>query len=243
MKVSVLIIAHNEEKYIAKCIESILNQTRKADEIILIAHNSEDKTVSIAQKYPFIRIVEYTGPAGQPYARIKGFEEVSGDYVCCIDGDSYADKKWIEMMVTPLYKNSDISIVGGRLVMNNNWLWKLAMLRQFIWRRKIIKDPLSQFASGANWACRLEDYKKVGGIEPIIELKDKLNLNFWAEDFYISQALKTIGKLHIELKAVVYTQMAKDQSSLESQVDLIPKWNHDNQIILDYFKNKNKNSV
>jgi len=42
MKTSVLIIANNEEKHIAKCIESILNQTVNADEIVLLLHNSEE---------------------------------------------------------------------------------------------------------------------------------------------------------------------------------------------------------
>jgi len=238
MKISVLIIAHNEEKYIAKCIESILHQSRKADEIVLIAHNSTDKTVDIATKYPFVRGVEYNGPAGQPYARMKGFEEVSGDYICSIDGDAYANKHWINRIVTPLYKNADISIVGGRVSMNNNWLLKLGMLIQFVWRRKLIKDPLAQFASGANWACRLEDYKKVGGLEPVLKLIPDLELYFPAEDFYISQALRTIGKLHIVLNAVVNTNFSPEQSSLKAQMELIPKWAHDNQAILDYFKNK-----
>ncbi len=242
MKVSVLIIAHNEQKYIAKCIESILNQSRKADEIVLVAHNTEDKTIEIAERYPFVRIVAYNGPAGQPYARIKGFEEVSGDYICCIDGDAFAHPEWIRQMVTPLYKNSEISIVGGRIVMDRNWFWRIAMLYQFIFKRKFLKFKLSQFASGASWACRRSDYIKVCGIEPIINLKEELGLNFWAEDFYISQALRQIGKLYINLKAVVYTNMNRTQSSIETNMELIPKWQHDNQAILDYFNNKNKES-
>ncbi len=240
MKISVLIIAHNEQKYIAKCIESVLRQSRKADEIVLVAHNTEDRTIEIAQRYPFVRIIPYNGPNGQPYARIKGFNEVSGDYIACIDGDAYAHKDWIKNLITPLYKNSDISIVGGRLIMDRNWFWRIAMIYQFFMRRKFLKSPLSQFASGGNWACRLEDYKKVGGIEPIIELKEKLGLNFWAEDFYISQALRQIGKLHIVLNAVVYTNMNRSQSTIESNMELIPKWQHDNQAILDFFKNKEK---
>lgn len=48
MKTSILIIAHNEEKHIRECIESILSQTQEADEIVLIAHNCTDNTVKIA---------------------------------------------------------------------------------------------------------------------------------------------------------------------------------------------------
>ncbi len=236
MKISVLIVAHNEEENIRACIESILNQSHKPDEIILVAHNCTDKTVSIAKEYPDIETVEYVGPAGIPYARIKGFEVVIGDIIACIDGDSAAKTNWLKNITKPLIKNSKISIVGGRLIMTNSFLWRLAMLRQFI-RRKFIKDPLSQFASGANFACRKIDYEKVGGIKPIIDLKEKLNLYFWAEDYYISQALKQVGKLHIAWNAVIYSHMSKDQESMKAQIELVPKWNHDNTAILNYFKN------
>lgn len=237
MKISVLIIAHNEEKYIRKCLESVLNQNKKPDEIVLVAHNCRDKTVAIASSFPFVKVIEYNGEDGQPYARIKGFSEVSGDIVACIDADAYANKDWLERITTPLYKDANITITGGRVVMTNNILWRLAMIRQFI-RRKFIKDPLSQFASGGNFAVRKTDYEKVGGIEPIIHLHNELGLYFWAEDVYISQALQQIGRLEIVWNAVVYTHMPKDKSSMESQMDLIPKWNHDNNKIIEYFKNK-----
>ncbi len=238
MKISVLIIAHNEEKYISKCLESVLQQNKKPDEIVLVAHNCTDKTIELASKFPFVKIVEFNGEEGQPYARIVGFNEVSGDIIACIDADAYADKHWLERLTAPLYKDADISIVGGRVVMTNNFLWRIAMIRQFI-RRKFLKDKLSQFASGANFAVRKTDYEKVGGINPIINLHNSLGLYFWAEDVYISQALQQIGKLYIEWNALVYTHMPKDKSSMESQMDLIPKWNHDTTKIIEYFQNKN----
>lgn len=57
--ISILIIAHNEEKHIEKCLESIRQQSLVADEIILVAHNCTDKTVAIAKKYPEIQLHEY----------------------------------------------------------------------------------------------------------------------------------------------------------------------------------------
>ncbi|MBU2103620.1 glycosyltransferase, partial [Patescibacteria group bacterium] len=77
MKTSVLIIAHNESKHIAGCIESLLSQTMQPDEIVLINHNSTDATGEIARKYP-VTVVDYEGPEGSVYARIKGFETVQG---------------------------------------------------------------------------------------------------------------------------------------------------------------------
>ncbi len=238
MKISVLIIAHNEEEWIKRCIESILNQTQKPNEIVLIAHNCTDGTIKIAQNYPEIKIVEYNGPIGMPYERIKGFENVTGDIICCIDGDAWADKNWIKNIIKPLILNPENTIVGGRLIMNNNLFWRFAMIGQFF-RRKIIKDEESQFASGANFACRKIDYEKVGGFEPIIKLKQDLNLYFWAEDYYLSKSLQQIGKFDIVWNAIVYTKMSPDQEKIKDQASLNKKWHHDNLKIMNYFKNKN----
>lgn len=56
-RISVLVIAHNEEAHIAECIDSILSQSQKPDEIVLVVHNSTDWTLEIAQKYQDIRVV------------------------------------------------------------------------------------------------------------------------------------------------------------------------------------------
>lgn len=239
MKTSVIIVAHNEEKDIEKCIRSIFAQTKQSDEIILVAHNCTDNTITIANKFiPNIKIIELNGPAGVPFARMKGFEEAQGDIIVCIDGDAYAHPKWLERIIKPLIENPNVTIVGGRLIMDRNLFWRISMLFQFFIQRKLRNRGLGQFASGANFACRKEDYLRVGGIEPLIGLKDKLSLYFWAEDYYLSQALRTIGKLHIALGAVVYTNMSEEQSSFSAQIDLQKKWYYDNLAITNYFRNK-----
>jgi len=235
MKISVLIIAHNEEEWIEKCIKSILNQTQKPDEIVLVAHNCTDDTVTIAKRFATVKLIEYTGPHGQPYARIKGFNEVTGDIIACTDGDAWADKNWLKRITSPLLKNPDITLVAGRVVFLNNLFWKIAMLRQYFFR-KFTNDGLNKFASGACFAIRKNDYEKVGGLEPIIKLKDELKLYFWAEDYYLSLAMQTIGQMHLVWNAKVYSYMPQESSSIKSQIELGPKWYHDNKAILDYFK-------
>ncbi len=59
MKTSVLIIAHNEESHIGECIESVLVQSQQPDEIILIVHNSTDRTLQIAKNYTGVRVIEH----------------------------------------------------------------------------------------------------------------------------------------------------------------------------------------
>jgi glycosyltransferase involved in cell wall biosynthesis len=59
MTLSILIIAHNEESHIRECIESVLSQSKIADEIILIAHNCTDKTADIAREYSTVSVLEH----------------------------------------------------------------------------------------------------------------------------------------------------------------------------------------
>ena len=60
MKISVVVIAHNEEKHISRCIESILSQTEKPNEVIVVIHNSNAKTLEIANNYKVTAIPYFT---------------------------------------------------------------------------------------------------------------------------------------------------------------------------------------
>ena len=111
IRISVLIIAHNEEKYIAESIKSVLNQSKHPDEIVLVVHNSTDKTLEIAKSFP-ISVIPFNGPAGIINARLEGLKNVSGDIILCIDGDSVAQKNWVEVMSATLQHKKNV-LVGS----------------------------------------------------------------------------------------------------------------------------------
>lgn len=234
MKISILIIAHNEEAYIAECLQSIEKQTVKPDEVVVICHNCTDTTVSIVQSFANVRVVEYDGPAGVPYARIKGFQEVAGDIVACLDGDSVASSEWFQAITKPLMANENVSLVAGYVVLTNGWFARLTSLWQFVVIKKIFAIKLNYFAWGSNFACRKSDYEKVGGLEPLIKLRETLHLHFWAEDFYLSQALMQIGKMRLVLRAKTYTEIPYWKIDLRTAP--LEQWQHDNRALLKYFK-------
>lgn len=236
MKRSVLIIAHNESKHIKNCIQSVLSQNQKADEIVVICHNCTDDTVSIAQTFNGIKVVEYNGPEGVPYARIKGFQEVAGDIVACLDGDSIAEKQWLENVTTPLVENKSISIVAGYVILTNDLLARLTSFWQFVILKKLFRIKINSFAWGSNFACRKADYDAVGGIEPLLTLKEKIGLHFWAEDFYLSLALMQKGALYFALQAKTYTQLPYWKIDLKTAP--VKKWREDNSALIEYFKKK-----
>ena len=207
-KVSVLVIAHNEEKYIKKCINSILNQTRKPDEVVVIAHNCTDGTQNVLENFSqekiLLKIVNHDGPEGVVYARKKGFEEVSGDIIACIDGDSYASENWLKKITNPLIKNKEMGAVGGLVLFYNSFfanLWSLT----FFFTDRIFRPTYHFYFWGANFACRKKTYDEAGGLKPLFELKNKMNLNFWAEDLYLSLLLERRGRIVFKPSAIIYS--------------------------------------
>ncbi len=211
MKISVLIIAHNEEEWIKRCIESILNQTQKPDEIVLIAHNCTDGTIKIAQNYPEIKLVEYSGPVGIPYARIKGFETVTGDIICCTDGDAWADKNWVKEMAKTLQKNN--ILVGSWVKFKGTFWGYLSNLSNKYFCTKNKKPE--RWVWGASFACWGKDKNLIKDIlEKSIKLSKELELKRNPEDYWIALFMKKYGKIEITNKTYVNVQ-TKELSSKE----------------------------
>lgn len=100
--VSIIIPVYNSEKYIDRCINSIVNQTYKDIEIILIDDGSSDRSIDIINNYvnKDNRIKVYTQKnAGPSSARNYGLDVSTGDYVMFVDADDYIDKTMVEEMI------------------------------------------------------------------------------------------------------------------------------------------------
>lgn len=114
-KVSVIVTVYNTEKYIEECIVSLINQTYKSIEIILIDGGSTDKTSEICQryesKYENIRLIHKENE-GVSAARNRGIEEATGDYILFVDGDDWIENNTIETLVWLEEKNeADITFI------------------------------------------------------------------------------------------------------------------------------------
>lgn len=109
--VSVIIPAHNEEEYILETITSILNQTYKKIEIIVVDDGSKDNTRKIVQglqeKYKNIRLVPFDNGHSAAFARNNGAKVAKGEIIIFQDGDCIADKKMVESVVVNINKGFD----------------------------------------------------------------------------------------------------------------------------------------
>ncbi len=213
MTTSVLIIAHNEERHIARCIESVLNQTQKPNQVILITHNCTDQTEAIARKYP-ITVVPYVGPHGITYARIEGLKHVEGEAILCTDGDSYVAKNWVKEMCRTL--NQGNVLVGSWVKFKGTMFgWFANFFNKF---RSVRHTKIERMIWGPSMAFWGKDKDTVKVIfERSIVLSKELGLTRNPDDYWLALAMKRFGNLGMTNKTYV-VQATKEVTSEEAMV-------------------------
>ncbi len=100
--ISVIVPVYNVDAYLGKCIESIINQTYKNIEIILIDDGSTDDSGNICDDFALLddRIkVFHTENHGVTYARKKGVKSAKGAFIGFVDGDDYIDSNYYELLL------------------------------------------------------------------------------------------------------------------------------------------------
>lgn len=100
--VSVIVPAYNAEAYIRKCLDSLLNQTKKEIEIIAVNDGSKDKTLDILNEYksnyPEIITVISQENQGLSTTRNNGIKVARGKYIAFVDSDDYVKEDMLEVM-------------------------------------------------------------------------------------------------------------------------------------------------
>lgn len=125
-KISIIVPVFNVEKYISKCINSIINQSYRNLEIILINDGSVDESAKIcenfAQKDKRIIVIQQTYQ-GVSAARNRGLDIASGEYIGFVDSDDWIEHDMFEFLhVNLINNNADIAICNYKSVDINNTL-------------------------------------------------------------------------------------------------------------------------
>lgn len=134
-KVSVIMPLYNAEKFVGKAIESVLEQTYKDFELIIINDGSTDNSWSIVQEYNDKRIclINNSENLGIAATRNRGIEIAKSEYIALLDDDDIAMPYRLEYEVKYLEKYKDIMVVGGHhreIDENNNKLEKKWLVYQ-----------------------------------------------------------------------------------------------------------------
>ena len=114
--VSIIIPVYNAEKYLPKCIESVLSQTYKTFELILINDGSSDNSAEIcatyAEKDSRIKPIHQKN-AGVSAARNRGISEANGEYICFIDADDWIEKDYLDHFISNIELSYSDFIISG----------------------------------------------------------------------------------------------------------------------------------
>ncbi|MBA4685688.1 MAG: glycosyltransferase family 2 protein [Candidatus Galacturonibacter soehngenii] len=116
IKVSIIVPIYNVEQYLERCLESLVNQTLKDIEIILVNDASPDRSDVImkryAEQYSNIKNIFLKENLCAGGARNKGIEQACGEYIAFVDGDDYIDLDFCEKMYLEAIKTSSDMAYG-----------------------------------------------------------------------------------------------------------------------------------
>lgn len=97
IRISIIIPAYNEERYLGRCLDAIAAQTMQPYEVIVVDNASTDGTAAVARAYPFVTLVTELHK-GRVFAREVGFAAAKGTVLARIDADSVVPRDWIAQL-------------------------------------------------------------------------------------------------------------------------------------------------
>ncbi|MBQ3626084.1 MAG: glycosyltransferase family 2 protein, partial [Synergistaceae bacterium] len=207
---SVIIPAYNTAKFLNKCVESVVNQTYKNIEIIIVDDGSSDSTSQIcdelASKYKNIKVIHQENK-GLAQTRGVGFNASRGDYIAFVDSDDYIDLNAYETAIKVLEDNEADMVMFGCYVIEPDG----NILQEFKWPEIVINKPENIFAYFAKtkdptWSMWSKVYKR--GIFEDIEWP-KINMS---EDYFISAQLFAKAQKFASMDKIFYYYVQQPDS-------------------------------
>lgn len=232
MKISVIVPVYNSEKYLKKCINSVLKQSYSNWELILVDDGSIDSSGSIidaASKEDKRIIAIHQKSAGPGEARNNGIIKATGQYVVFLDSDDYIDYQYLELLATKA-KEYDLVFID---ILQVNEKGNLICKEKMSVYKKWSKDQIirSQMTGKIPWggvrkAVRLSILKN----ENIRYTKHKIGEEA-LYSFRVLYAAKSIGFL--DEKPVYYYVNHKGS---QSKMNILDPWGEVVKAIEDYLK-------
>jgi glycosyltransferase involved in cell wall biosynthesis len=200
---TVIVCAHNEASYLAACLHSLLAQSRRPDEILVINNASTDETGAVAAQIPGVRVVDEPRK-GLVIARETGRLEAAGDILAYVDADCRAPLMWLERVERHFHRDSELLAISAPYRFYDWDWWGRTLIRAYDFTlapaTQLLVKRLLRIGTifyGGNFAVRREALEAIGGFDARIE--------FHGEDTNLGRRLFAIGKVNLVRDCFLYT--------------------------------------
>lgn len=189
--VSIVIPAHNEEKWIAACIESVLRDSYPHKEVIVVDDTSTDHTSDILSRFP-VNVIRNEKRVGPSSARNIGVRKAKGEVIVFVDAHCIVEEpEWIQKFLQ-FFQDQHIGAVAGYFKLDSG-------RRRLALTLKPVK-PEQRLIKSANAAFRKAVFEQVGGFDSGTE---------WAGDAALTYKIQRSGWKIIHSRDITVTHAEK----------------------------------
>lgn len=187
MRISVVIPAYNEERYIWPCLQSILMfKNPDLHEVIVIDNASTDRTAELAEKFPGVRVVREMRK-GTSFARQRGLDEATGDYVAFIDADSMIPAHWFTIAKHVFSEDPDLVCLSGPYIYHDLKGWEKSFVSTWSPFIQLSYRYTKSIVIGGNFVAKKSALVAMGGFDTSIV--------FYGDDVNIARRICEFGKV------------------------------------------------
>jgi len=205
MKLSVVIPAHNEERGLAKCLESVLREGERSGcdvEVVVVNNASTDRTAEVASRFSLVRLVDEPRK-GLSMARHRGYIESTGALIANVDADCIMPRGYIQRVIRNFENDGRLVCLSGPFDYYDLPQFSRIFAAVFylfqvfpnIIGQRILK--LGAVAQGGNFIVRRSALDKVGGYNTAI--------TFYGEDTDIATRLSRVGLVRFSYRVRMKT--------------------------------------
>ncbi len=204
MKVSFVIPAHNEEKYIGKCLDSVFREIGNdpSFEVIVVDNNSSDRTKEVVAHYPRAILV-HEPKLGANSARQAGFLKAGGDLIANVDADTILPPHWIQNALKEFAGSKKLVCISGPFVYYD-LPKKIRALVKIFYSVGFLVYAINRFIlrntsmiQGGNYVVKRSALEKIGG--------HNTNITFYGDDTDLANRLSGVGKVKFTFHFPIYS--------------------------------------
>lgn len=230
--VSVIVPAFNREKTIRRCIDSILTQTHRDLELILVDDGSKDETGAICDRYAEkdsrVKVFHHINH-GVSYSRNYGLDHATGEYVIFVDSDDYINATYIEQLLRKA-KEEKLALVVGSLLMKTKGKEEKFDMNMFSVNGSIYNDYYTlQKISGGVWnklyCMRMINDNHIRFYEDMTYSEDRVfNIEYYSHLTHYGIASGAVYTCdYVPDQGVIHLSFAKTEKAFASELAKIRK--------------------